>query len=186
VFVTENMIAGMVERFGQPTVKQYRFEVTEEELHRIRSSQKHGRDHDVTMYVQKDDRLVVIAKPFYPQGIYRAPSGGLNPGESFDDGINREVGEELGCDIELERFLLRTSVDFVHDGDTIHWRSFVFMAQYIRGDFNYTDHHEIREVKIVDWSDFDNFGRWMRATDIGGLHYRAALHETVVELLGRA
>ncbi|MCP4683809.1 MAG: NUDIX hydrolase [bacterium] len=185
MFVTENMIDGMVERFGQPVLKPYRFEVTEEELLRIRSSQKHGRDHDVTLYVQKDDQLIVIAKPFYPPGVYRAPSGGLNPGESFDHGIHREVGEELGCDIKLEKYILRTAVDFVYGEDTIRWRSFVFTARYVGGDFNYTDHREIREVKIVDWSDFEEFGRWMRQTDIGGLHYRAALHETVVELLGR-
>ncbi|MCP4685985.1 MAG: NUDIX domain-containing protein, partial [bacterium] len=118
MFVTDDMIAGMVERFGQPALQQYRFEVTEQELHRIRSSQKHGRDHDVTLYVQKDDHLIVIAKPFYPPGIFRAPSGGLNPRESFDDGINREVAEEIGCEIELERFLLHTQVDFVYNADS--------------------------------------------------------------------
>ena len=185
MFVTDDMIADMVGRFGSPHEREFRFDVTRAELQRIRSSQKHGRDHDVTRYVQKDDRLVVIAKPFYPQGIYRAPSGGLNPGESFDDGINREVAEEIGCEIELERFLLRTSVDFVHETDVINWRSFVFMARYLRGDFDYTDHREIREVKVVDWGDFEDFSRWMRETDIGGLHYRAALHDTVVELLER-
>ncbi len=185
MFVTDDMIAGMAERFGEPTLQQYRFEVTEQELHRIRSSQKHGRDHDVTLYVQKDDHLIVIAKPFYPPGIFRAPSGGLNPGESFDDGINREVAEEIGCEIELERFLLRTRVDFVYQADSIRWRSFVFMARYLRGDFDYTDHREIREVQVVDWVEFANFGRWMRQTDIGGLHYRAALHDTVTELLAR-
>lgn len=185
MFVTEEMIQGMVERFGSPHRESYRFEVTPQEFQRIRSSQKNGRNHDVTLYVEKDDKLIVIAKPFYPKGIFRAPSGGLNPGESFDDGIRREMGEELGCEIELEHFVLRTSVEFVNNGDNIHWRSFVFLARYVRGDFNYTDHHEIREVKQVDWEDFKDFSRWMRQTEIGGLHYRAALHDTVLKLLGR-
>jgi len=185
MFVTDEMIAGMVERYGSPHEKRYRFEVTPAEFQRIRSSQKHGRNHDVTMYVEKDGRLIVIAKPFYPEGIYRAPSGGLNPGESFDEGIGREVAEEIGCEIELEKFLLRTRVEFVNSGKVIHWRSFVFLARYVRGDFDYTDHREIREVKLVDWEDFEDFGRWMRQTEIGGLHYRAALHETVTDLLDR-
>lgn len=183
MFVTEDMIAEMAGRYGSPHERKYRFEVTSKEFQRIRSSQKHGRDHDVTLYVRKGDQLVVIAKPFYPPGIYRAPSGGLNPGESFEDGIGREIAEEIGCEIELEKFLLRTEVDFVHSSDNIRWRSFVFTARYVRGDFDYSDHEEIREVKVVDWADFENFGRWMRETDIGGLHYRAALHDTVVELL---
>ena len=173
----------MIERYGSPHERMYRFEVTPKEFQRIRSSQKHGRNHDVTLYVQKEGRLIVIAKPFYPPGVYRAPSGGLNPGESFEDGISREVAEETGCEIELEKFLLRTRVEFVNDGDVIRWRSFVLMARYVSGDFVWTDREEIREVKVVDWEDFEDFGRWMRRTEIGGLHYRAALHETVVELL---
>ena len=33
------------------------------------------------------------------------------------------------------------------------------------------------------WFDFEEYGRIMRATDIGGLHYRASLHEAVVSLV---
>ncbi len=182
MFVTEDKIAEMVRKYGRPHRRSYRFDVTRVELDRIRSSQKEGRNHDVTAYIRHGDQLVVIAKHMYPPGLYRAPSGGLKPGEPFEIGIAREVAEETGCRIALEFFLLTTSVDFVHGDDSIFWRSFVFMADYTDGDFNYTDHNEIRELKLADWSEFDRFGRMMRATDIGGLHYRAALHETVVEL----
>jgi len=182
-YVTEEMIAAMVVRYGKPYERSYRLDVTAKEVARIRSSQKDGRNHDVTLYVSKGDHLLVMAKHIYPPGLYRAPSGGLKPGESFDDGIAREIAEELGCRIELDRFLLRTRARFENSGDSVDWRSFVFLAHYVEGDFNYTDHDEIREVASVPWSDFEKFGRMMRATDLGGLHYRALLHETVVELL---
>lgn len=190
MFVTEDMIARMAEKFGQPERADYRIEVTSEELKRIRSSQKQGRNHDVTLYIHKDGRIVVIAKPMYPSGMYRAPSGGLNPGESIVEGIDREVAEETGCRIELERFLLHTDVTFVStdatgDGiaNSISWRSLVFQARYLSGDFQFTDHEEIAEVRLATLDEFDDFSRIMRGTAIGGLHYRAMLHDTVKELL---
>jgi len=66
MYVTDNMIAEMAARYGKPVLKNFSFKVDEEEVNRIGSSQKHGRNHDVTLYVQKDDKIVVIAKHFYP------------------------------------------------------------------------------------------------------------------------
>jgi hypothetical protein len=54
---------------------------------------------------------------------------------------------------------------------------------YVEGDFEFTDHREIREVTTVPLSAFEQIGRTMRASDKGGLHYRAALHERVTPLL---
>jgi ADP-ribose pyrophosphatase YjhB (NUDIX family) len=183
MFVTDDMIESMAARYGQPHLREFRFDVTAAELARIRSSQKEERNHDVTLYIRKGEQLVVIAKHMYPPDLYRAPSGGLKPGESFETGIAREMTEETGCEIELERFFLQTAVDFRNGSDSLFWRSFLFLASYKSGDFKYTDHDEIRAVRLVDWSEFESFGRIMRSTDIGGLHYRAALHETVVELM---
>ncbi|RKX24723.1 MAG: hypothetical protein DRP45_07590 [Candidatus Zixiibacteriota bacterium] len=183
MYVTDDMIAEMAVRYGTPALKKYSFDVDEKEVNRIGSSQKHGRNHDATLYVQKDDKIVVIAKHFYPPTLYRAPSGGLDPGESFHDGINREMREEIGCEIELDRFLLQTAVTFSYGDEEIFWRSFVFLAHYVRGDFQFTDKREIREVRLVDWEQFDDYGRIMRQSDVGGFHYRAALHEKVVSLV---
>ncbi|MDH3889591.1 MAG: NUDIX hydrolase [candidate division Zixibacteria bacterium] len=177
----------MAERFGQPEPAEFRIDVSGEELDRIRSSQKDGRNHDVTLYIHKEGRIVVIAKPMYPPGMYRAPSGGIKPGESIVAGIDREVAEETGCRIELERFLLRTDVAFVgadvSPDDSIRWRSLVFQARYLSGDFQFTDHDEITEVRLATLDEFEEFSRIMRDTDTGGLHYRAALHDTVKGLL---
>jgi 8-oxo-dGTP pyrophosphatase MutT (NUDIX family) len=183
VYVTDDMIARMAARYGRPNVREFRFDVPLHEVERIKSTQKNGRNHDVTLYIRKDNQVVVIAKHFYPPGMYRAPSGGLHPGEDFESGIAREVREETGCSITLNRFLLQTAVTFSNERGSVFWRSFVFLADYRSGDFKYTDTHEIREVRLADWAEFESFGRIMRSLDIGGLHYRAALHEAVDELL---
>ena len=190
MYVTDDMIAEMQARFGRPAHKSFRFETPEFDY--IRSTQTNGRNHDVTIYMVKDGKVAVIAKHFYPPDLYRAPSGGLKPGENFITGTKREMREEIGCDIEPERFLLTTSVDFIRQGikadipdenDIIHWRSFVFLARYLSGDFRFTDKREIRGVRLADWSEFDGFCRTMRTLSKGGFHYRAALHEAVMDTL---
>ncbi len=183
MFVTEAMIGEMEAQFGAPKPVRFRIESSAAELTRIRQTQKHGRNHDATLYVRKGDQWIVIAKHMYPPDLYRAPSGGIHPGETFLEGVYREVGEEIGCEINLLRFLLRTSVDFVHEHDTLFWRSFVFLGEYVAGDFSFTDHDEIREVHLASLSDFDRYGSIMRSLNSAGLHYRAALHEAVLPLL---
>jgi len=183
MYVTDDMISRMEAAYGIPSRASFAFDVSEEEYNRIRGSQKHGRNHDATFYIRKGDKLAVIAKPFYPPGLYRAPSGGLKPGESFIDGINREIAEEVGCEIRLDRFILRTAVTFASGSNSIDWRSFVFTADYVRGEFQFTDHEEISEVRLATWGEFDKFGKIMRSSTLGGLHYRAALHETVERLI---
>jgi 8-oxo-dGTP pyrophosphatase MutT (NUDIX family) len=188
MFITDEMVRGMEFRYGVPRFREFVIPATKTELARIRSSQKQGRNHDVTLYIEKDGQLIVIAKHPYPPGLYRAPSGGIHTGESFLEGINREAHEETGCEIEIERFILRTWVKFEHEldrSDTVHWRSFVFSAKHISGDFAYTDHHEISAVRLADWSEFETFGRIMRQSESAGLHYRAELHDVVAEILRR-
>jgi len=185
MFVTDEMLAAMAAQYGQPSKREFTIPTTAREILRIRSSQKHGRNHDVTLYVRKDDGWLVIAKHFYPAGLYRSMSGGLAPTEAFEAGIAREVREELGCRVELRRFLLTTQVRFESEADALNWRSFVFLADYVDGDLRFTDTHEIREVRQVPWSAFAEFCRLMRSSDVGGWHYRAALHDAVAEVLAR-
>ena len=185
MFVTDAQIQEMEAKYGHPESRHFTIPTTDREYDRIKASQKDGRNHDFTVYIIKDDKVVVIAKHPYPPHLYRAPSGGIKPGEDFEKAVHREVMEETGCKVRIDRFFLRTAVDFTRaDGVVIKWRSFVFLAHYVSGDFDFTDHREIRSVKLADWSEFEEFGRIMRSTDTGGLHYRAVLHEAVVEVLG--
>ena len=183
MFVTEDMIDEMAARYGRPETAAFSFPVGDREYEFIRSTQRDGRRHDVTAYIFKGDQVIVIAKHFYPPGMYRAPSGGIRPGESIEDGIAREVLEETGTEILLERFLLRTAVDFTNASGVIDWMSLVFQARYVSGDFEFTDKREIREVRLAGLDEFASFGRIMRTLDLGGLHYRAALHERLCPLL---
>lgn len=185
MYVTEVMLEEAARQYGQPDVADFSFEVSIDEYNFIKATQKHGRCHDVTFYIFKDDKVAVIAKPFYPPGMYRAPSGGLNPGESITDGIKREALEEIGCEICIERFILTANVTFDCPDieKKIEWRSFVFTAAYKSGNFEFTDTDEIKEVYLAKLAEFDSFADIMRKSKIGGLHYRAALHEAIAKRL---
>ncbi|MEK7775337.1 MAG: NUDIX hydrolase [Candidatus Zixiibacteriota bacterium] len=183
MYVTEEMVADMAARFGTPKRARYSFPLNDREQGLIRASLAKGRAHDFTLYVHHKGQLLVIAKHSYPHGLYRAPSGGLNPGEPFLDGIAREALEETGCEIAIQRFALRTEVNFWAGTESLNWQSFVFEAAYVRGELLFTDKQEIREVRWANPSEFETFSAMMRQTDVGGFHYRAALHDTVSALL---
>lgn len=185
MFIKKETIENLAKQFGKPKEVSFAYDVTEEEYDRIKSSQKNGREHDVTLYIIKDKKIVVIAKHFYPKGLFRAPSGGINPGEDFAAGAKREALEETGCEVEFDIFLLKTHVQFKQkDSDkVIDWYSYVFQAKYISGDFEFTDKKEIREVALVELGQFEKYSETMRALSVGGLHYRAALHDEVKKLL---
>lgn len=183
MYVTREMVDGMIAKYGRPETAQFVYPLNEREYQMILRSKAKGRHHDFTLYVTHGDDFIVIAKHTYPPGLYRAPSGGLNPGEPFETGIAREAMEEIGCMIALDKFLLESKVTFTYNEASIKWTSYVFSAHYVSGDFQFTDHHEIREVKLAKLSEFETYCRIMHSTDVGGFHYRAALHERVAPLL---
>lgn len=189
MYLLDSQIQALETRYGIPAVRRFLIPSTAEDLARIRATQKHGRNHDVTVYIRRGEHYVVIAKHPYPPGLYRAPSGGIDPGEDIETGTHREIAEECGCTIALRRFLLRTEVSFTApaspDGasQALLWRSFVFLADYLAGDMRFTDTHEIREVKLALLAEFEEYSRIMRASASAGLLYRAQLHDAILPLL---
>lgn len=149
----------------------------------IRASQRHGRAHDITLYIENRGRFAVIAKPIYPRGLYRAPSGGLHAGETLEEGAAREAHEETGLSITLDQYLLRAHVVFDDLGREIHWWTHVFSASTEDEHIAPIDTREIREARWAAPDEFRRFSAMMLNADRGGLRYRAALHEQIGRLL---
>jgi 8-oxo-dGTP pyrophosphatase MutT (NUDIX family) len=180
MYVTRETIEKIEKVYGRPDERTARFEMDEREFDGLKKSQKNGRSHDVTMFIRKDGKFIVIAKHFYPPGLYRAPSGGISPGEDFISGMKREAREETGCAIDPKSYIMRIKVDFFCDSETVHWVSHIFVADYISGELAPQDTKEIREVSVAGPKDFRRFREIMLASSIGGLHYRAYLHDEVL------
>ena len=182
MYLKESDIRRMEKRYGVPAVERMSFEMGEREWANLRGSQAHGRAHDVTLFVFHRGRLAVIAKHNYPPGLYRAPSGGVLPGESMAEGIAREMMEETGLEIRLKSYVLRVHVDFTHRKGKIAWTTHVFTGERVAGRIRPRDTQEIREAR---WADLGDLAGGVRkkliASGSAGLRYRALLHDRVME-----
>lgn len=178
-------IAEIEKAFGKPQELYTEIEMTSKELLRVRQSQVSGRAHDITLFIFKDDKMLFIAKHFYPPGLYRAPSGAVRPGESITEGAIREALEETGARIKLEKYLLQIKVKFFCGDDYINWTSHVFKAKYISGEIRPRDTKEIREARFIEKKDIERFNEIMLKLNIGGFRYRVFLTKNTLKLLDR-
>lgn len=183
MYLTKEIITEIEGIYGRPVERSVRFEMDAREFNGLKKSQKNGRSHDVTLFIRKAGRFIVIAKHFYPPNLYRAPSGGINPGEDFVLGSKREAREETGCEIDLRQYIMRITVDFFHRSETVNWTSHIFLADYLSGELIPQDTHEIREVSLASPEDFSDHRKIMLASSVGGLHYRAYLQDEVLHEL---
>lgn len=182
MYVTAEIVREVEQRFGVAEEIRMAYEMTEREFDMVRRSQKNQRAHDVTMFILRADYVVVIKKPMYPPGAYRAPSGGINPEEPFEEGALREAYEETGLSVALERYLLRVQVDFTCAGKVIHWTSHVFTARILDGLLQPVDTHEIVEARFASFDELrGDIRKAMLDSGSTGLRYRAELNDLVLD-----
>lgn len=92
----------LAERFGQPLVRFAQLEVTEL-FDPLSSPDRYG---EVCMVVRRPGgHLITAKKTFYPTNAYRLLTGGIHPGEPVLDALLREVHEETGLEVVVDRFL---------------------------------------------------------------------------------
>jgi 8-oxo-dGTP pyrophosphatase MutT (NUDIX family) len=180
--VDEITLAPVRTRFGQPAVLRWEGEVSEPELALV-TRQPHRR-HDVTLFVSNGERLALIRKPHFTPGIWRTPGGGVNPGEEFVAGVVREALEELGVDVELDRYLVRMQAVFRLEGQAVPWETHVFSAWTEEEELSPRDTVEIAEAR---WGTAGELAGPIRerllATGRALWRYRVALHDATLERL---
>ena len=143
------MISDWESRFGIPALFESVHEITERDYDMIRASQKFGRQHDITFCIFNETQLVVIAKPFFPPGAFRIPSGGLRPGEPLEAGFAREAMEETGLAVTPHRYVLRVRARFTNQDREILWYSHVFTALSANRVLAPIDREEISDARWV-------------------------------------
>jgi len=184
MYISEETILALEKKYGVPEVLTLAYEMTENEFDMVARSQKHGRAHDVTLFIIIDGQVVVIRKPMYALGAYRAPSGGVEPGERFEAGALREGYEETGLSIALEEYIVRAQVEFSHHTRSIQWTSHVFTAHKIGGELQPVDTHEIVEARLVTpFEIMSNIRDALLASGSTGLRYRSELNDIVMRRL---
>ena len=184
MYITPDMIRAVERRYGSPVEIVRSYEMTSLEFDTVRRSQKNGRAHDVTLFIIHENKIVVIKKPMYPPGAYRAPSGGITPGETFEAGSLREAYEETGLLVAMDKYLLRARVAFTCLGEGIDWTTHVLSATPAGGTLQPIDTHEIVEAKYASVEDLrGKIRNALLESGSTGLRYRAELCDLVLERL---
>ena len=169
-------------RYGEPATLSGEGDVSEPEF-RL-AGWNPTRRHDFTFFVFNGERLALIEKPQYPPGIWRPPGGGVRAGEDIAEGVRREALEELGVEIELERYLLASEAVFRFGGETIEWRTHVVSG---RTDAVELAPRDTVEISAARWGSLEELNGPLRARLLGTgralWRYRVALHDAAAAAL---
>jgi 8-oxo-dGTP pyrophosphatase MutT (NUDIX family) len=196
--LTEEVLAPIRARYGEPAVVEWQGEITEREF--AIATYDPDRTHDVTLFILKEDRLALIRKPMFAPGLWRPPGGGVKPGEDVVAAVEREGLEETGLRIELERYLVDMRARFVHEHGleappakptppgqktgALDWRTHVFLARTEDEAIAPLDTEEIAEAR---WGTLEELAGPLRerllATGRAFWRYRVALHDAALEAL---
>ncbi len=182
--IGRHIVQELVFTFGEPAVERWDVPLTESELEAVERQREQGRAHDVTLVIRDGDRIAVIRKRGYPEGAYRFPSGGIHPEESFLDGAAREALEETGLSVRIEDYLLQVHATFVSGERRAKWTTHVMLSTPFEGSLAPRDTSEIEAARWIEWPELDaRVNPVLRDSGLGGLVYRARLHERVRAIL---
>jgi ADP-ribose pyrophosphatase YjhB (NUDIX family) len=180
----------LAQRYGAPLARSVTFadEPSKEYLRRTTRS----RQGEVCMVIRQHGKLLTMTKTFYPRGVYRLPTGGIESGEGIAAALHREMREETGLEVEIEQFLC--ALEYL-DGDAACFASFAFLLRVTGGTLGPLDPHErvldFREASVSDLSAIARQLEHLDATfepEIGSRWsawgvFRAPLHSAVHERL---
>jgi ADP-ribose pyrophosphatase YjhB (NUDIX family) len=181
VHVTDEVLAPLAARYGEPAVLEWTGEISAEE-HAL-ATYNPRRLHDVTLFILDPvDRIALIRKPPFAEGVWRPPGGGIKPGEDFVAGAEREALEETGLRIRLERYLVASRAHFLHDTFDVAWRTHVFLA---RTEDRRLEPRDREEIAGARWGTLDELAGPLRdrllATGRALWRYRVALHDAALQ-----
>ncbi|RDE13023.1 MAG: NUDIX hydrolase [Candidatus Thorarchaeota archaeon] len=177
----------MESKYGRPKLLHFETDFYDFECGLVKRSAAKGRHHDITCFIPHDNGYVVIQKPAYAgTGIFRAPSGGAETGESLEAAAHREMLEETGLETKLVRFVLDVRLKIHCSDSVIPWRSLVFLAESTSGEIVPIDKHEIFDAKVMTREELlGPDEQLMIGSGWGGFRYRAFLTRSFFEELAK-
>jgi 8-oxo-dGTP pyrophosphatase MutT (NUDIX family) len=147
-----------------------------------------NRRGEVVLVIQRPDGHILLhTKRFYPEGVFRLPSGGVHPDEAVLAGVTREAKEETGLDVTVDRFLGTVEYEFRNDQRRLPFVSYLFVLQ---ADNSTPAAHdpgeEITGFRYISPTRLRQVAFQLRAlppqwTDWG--HFRALPHDMVADAL---
>jgi 8-oxo-dGTP diphosphatase len=108
----------------------------------------------VTAAVIEKDGLILLAQRKAGDtlgGKWEFPGGKLEPGETPQACLRRELMEEFGVDTEIGDFVCSSRFEYKH----LPIELLVYRARHVAGEFKLNDHDRIEWVAPADLKNFD-------------------------------
>jgi ADP-ribose pyrophosphatase YjhB (NUDIX family) len=180
VHVDEAVLEPVRERFGEPAVLSWDGEISDREW--AVATHNPTRTHDVTLFIlDPAERIALIRKPHFAEGVWRPPGGGVKRGEDFAAGAVREAFEETGLRVELRRYVVASQATFRNRGRELPWRTHVLLATTDDAVLAPSDSDEIAAAR---WGTLPELAGPLReillSTGRAFWRYRVALHDAAL------
>src|SRR5688572_26396063 len=95
----------------------------------------------VMALVKRENRILLARSPHFPAGMYSALAGFVEPGESLEQCVAREVAEEVGVSVRSSRYFASQSWPFPHS------LMIAFVCEYAGGEIA----PQAGEIEAADW-----------------------------------
>jgi NAD+ diphosphatase len=95
----------------------------------------------VMALVHRENQLLLARSPHFPAGMYSALAGFVEPGESLEQCLAREVAEEVGVQISNTRYFASQSWPFPHS------LMIAFVCDWVSGEIQRQD----EEIEEANW-----------------------------------
>jgi NAD+ diphosphatase len=122
--------------------------------------------------VTRGQELLLARAKRFPQAMYSALAGFVEPGESIEDCIHREVSEEVGIEVDTLQYVASQSWPFPHS------LMIAFTAEYVGGEVRPCDD----EIADARWFPIDALPQLPSPVSIS----RALIDTTIARLAAKA
>jgi len=185
----EKEVTELARRYGPLERRHYVLEMGERAFAHWREERGDCRGEVALLILRSNGNVILHAKDFYPEGIYRVPTGGIERGEDVVTAVHREAREETGLTVAIERCLGILEYEFRYRGETVPFVSYVFLLQENGGQLCPQDEGErITSFREVPLTELEAVARNLRAIEADWYdwgHYRAIAHSFAAEVLDK-
>lgn len=113
--------------------------------------------HVVAAIIVKGNKIM-IAKRNYGEfnGLYEFPGGKVEPGETKEEALKREIREELEVDIAIDCFFMKATYDY----PTFHLDMDCYLCHLLDENIVLNDHSEMKWIdhndESIEWPPANN------------------------------